>query len=194
MMTKFALLAASLINAIFLINSANASVVYDISENIGQATITGTITTDGNTGAIVASDILSWNLLLDSSSGSSTLTSSNSFLEQSSPAFVATPTNLSYNFNSGWFIFFSNNRVAFWCLEGANGGCNGDPGTSNIAINENSSRVNFVSSPLTGTVLLGTIAPAVPEPSTWAMMILGFCGLGFMAYRRKQGRSARSVA
>ncbi|WP_213773439.1 PEPxxWA-CTERM sorting domain-containing protein [Bradyrhizobium sp. dw_78] len=30
------------------------------------------------------------------------------------------------------------------------------------------------------------IASAVPEPSTWAMMILGFCGLGFMAYRRKQ--------
>ncbi len=27
-----------------------------------------------------------------------------------------------------------------------------------------------------------TIA-AVPEPSTWAMMLLGFCGLGFMAYR-----------
>jgi hypothetical protein len=25
----------------------------------------------------------------------------------------------------------------------------------------------------------------VPEPSTWAMMILGFLGLGFMAYRRK---------
>ena len=26
---------------------------------------------------------------------------------------------------------------------------------------------------------------AVPEPSTWAMMILGFAGLGFRAYRRK---------
>jgi PEP-CTERM motif len=25
---------------------------------------------------------------------------------------------------------------------------------------------------------------AVPEPSTWAMMILGFAGVGFMAYRR----------
>ncbi len=24
----------------------------------------------------------------------------------------------------------------------------------------------------------------VPEPSTWAMMILGFAGIGFMAYRR----------
>jgi PEP-CTERM motif-containing protein len=26
---------------------------------------------------------------------------------------------------------------------------------------------------------------SVPEPSTWAMMILGFAGVGFMAYRRK---------
>src|SRR5665213_315023 len=28
---------------------------------------------------------------------------------------------------------------------------------------------------------------AVPEPQTWAMMILGFIGVGFMAYRRKSG-------
>jgi hypothetical protein len=33
--------------------------------------------------------------------------------------------------------------------------------------------------------LTGTITAAVPEPSTWAMMILGFAGVGFMAYRRK---------
>jgi hypothetical protein len=26
---------------------------------------------------------------------------------------------------------------------------------------------------------------AVPEPSTWAMMILGFAGIGFMTYRRR---------
>jgi PEP-CTERM motif len=30
-----------------------------------------------------------------------------------------------------------------------------------------------------------SISSAVPEPSTWAMMILGFAGIGFMAYRRK---------
>jgi hypothetical protein len=28
-------------------------------------------------------------------------------------------------------------------------------------------------------------APSVPEPSTWAMLLLGFVGIGFMAYRRK---------
>lgn len=37
------------------------------------------------------------------------------------------------------------------------------------------------------------LTDAVPEPSTWAMMILGFCGLGFMAYRRK-ARVALSAA
>lgn len=30
-----------------------------------------------------------------------------------------------------------------------------------------------------------TFASAVPEASTWAMMLLGFCGVGFMAYRKK---------
>jgi hypothetical protein len=35
-----------------------------------------------------------------------------------------------------------------------------------------------------GAVLEFSVA-AVPEPSSWAMMILGFAGVGFMAYRRK---------
>ena len=37
----------------------------------------------------------------------------------------------------------------------------------------------------TFTAAAPIIAP-VPEPSTWAMMILGFMGVGFVAYRRKQ--------
>jgi hypothetical protein len=35
---------------------------------------------------------------------------------------------------------------------------------------------------------------AVPEPSTWAMMILGFFGAGFMVHRRKQNGSAVATA
>jgi hypothetical protein len=34
-------------------------------------------------------------------------------------------------------------------------------------------------------------ATAVPEPSTWAMIILGFMGVGFMAYRRRGPASFR---
>lgn len=35
-----------------------------------------------------------------------------------------------------------------------------------------------------GFTLIDTVA-AVPEPSTWAMMLLGFAGIAFVAYRRK---------
>ena len=41
--------------------------------------------------------------------------------------------------------------------------------------------VTLVSSSIIGD----PIASGVPEPSTWAMMLLGFAGIGFMAYRRK---------
>jgi hypothetical protein len=36
-----------------------------------------------------------------------------------------------------------------------------------------------------------TAVAAVPEPSTWAMMILGFLGVGFVSFRRKSGANLR---
>ena len=56
--------------------------------------------------------------------------------------------------------------------------------------------------PLTGVVetpiLTGLSSPhgldfipfAVPEPSTWALMMLGFAGLGFVGYRHAKGAVA----
>jgi PEP-CTERM motif len=43
----------------------------------------------------------------------------------------------------------------------------------------------------TGTM---TAITAVPEPSTWAMMILGFAGVGFLAYRRRNRAAALTTA
>lgn len=45
--------------------------------------------------------------------------------------------------------------------------------------------------PLRGTFAINS---AIPEPSTWAMMVLGFAGLGFLAYRRKQASAAAARA
>ena len=45
---------------------------------------------------------------------------------------------------------------------------------------------------VSGTLVIGSAVSAVPEPSTWAMMILGFAGVGFMAYRRKRGAALKS--
>jgi hypothetical protein len=36
-----------------------------------------------------------------------------------------------------------------------------------------------------------TLTAAVPEPATWAMMIVGFFGIGFMAYGRTRNQSLR---
>jgi PEP-CTERM motif len=41
---------------------------------------------------------------------------------------------------------------------------------------------------------VGTLSPAVPEPSTWAMIVLGFFGVGFMAYRRRNPTRAVRIA
>jgi hypothetical protein len=41
-----------------------------------------------------------------------------------------------------------------------------------------------------GGNLATTAVGGVPEPSTWAMMLLGFASVGFMAYRRRSGNTA----
>jgi hypothetical protein len=41
---------------------------------------------------------------------------------------------------------------------------------------------------------VSVIYSAVPEPSTWAMMILGFCGEGFMAYRKQNAATLRLIS
>jgi hypothetical protein len=35
---------------------------------------------------------------------------------------------------------------------------------------------------------------SVPEPKTWAMMLLGFAGLGYAAFRRGAKAKARTLA
>jgi hypothetical protein len=43
-----------------------------------------------------------------------------------------------------------------------------------------------------GTVSFDAVSP-VPEPSTWALMLLGFAGVGFIAYRHKSKPAALAL-
>jgi hypothetical protein len=63
---------------------------------------------------------------------------------------------------------------------------NADNGTvvfNNGGISAGGTDVFSLENPISLNTLV--ISNGVPEPSTWAMMILGFLGLGFMARRRK---------
>jgi PEP-CTERM motif len=44
-----------------------------------------------------------------------------------------------------------------------------------------------------GAFVIGGVVEAVPEPSTWAMMLIGFAGLGFVGYRTKSRVDVRVV-
>jgi hypothetical protein len=54
---------------------------------------------------------------------------------------------------------------------------------------DNSNSFQYWSDNLTLLPTTVTLTDGVPEPSTWAMMILGFAGIGFMTYRRKSPAS-----
>jgi hypothetical protein len=46
----------------------------------------------------------------------------------------------------------------------------------------------------TVAVSVALAAPPVPEPSTWATLLLGFAGLGFAGYRHtRKNRAARAA-
>jgi hypothetical protein len=61
--------------------------------------------------------------------------------------------------------YYSTNTVALTCAPGE------------CAVNDPPPSLDFVLS-------------SVPEPSTWAMMLIGFAGLGFVAYRSRQRKPA----
>jgi PEP-CTERM motif len=56
-------------------------------------------------------------------------------------------------------------------------------GAFGVAIATSSETLSYVAGGVTATA---------PEPSTWAMMLLGFAGLGFAGYRRSQRAPAVS--
>lgn len=85
-----------------------------------------------------------------------------------------------------WSAFLNNVQVGSGSFSVANGTILGfsDPtGFDDLRYTVNYNGA-IVSAPAFDSVVAQFTA-AVPELSTWAMMILGFAGIGFMAYRRK---------
>jgi hypothetical protein len=114
----------------------------------------------------------------------------------SPPAFLL--TTASSGFNVGNFAAGSINLPPYGTFEYEDGTFNSGHSTLFLVLSANSGTapVPLSVASIAGTFaaqiedangqtgVVATIAP-VPEPSTWAMMLLGFAGVSFMAYRRK---------
>lgn len=100
---------------------------------------------------------------------------------------VSLPFDFSFggwSFNDGIHSvsgFFNGTTLSFGPFAYANGSYNYTFSYGGVLASDGSS----YSSNITGVIT------AVPEPATWAMMTLGFLGLGFLAYRRRAGSSLR---
>jgi len=79
---------------------------------------------------------------------------------------------------------------AAYCLVGPGKYNDADGENYNIPGDPDSGR-RFTVTPLSEVTI--TFAGAVPEPSTWAMMMLGFACIGFTAYRRKSKPAMMAV-
>ncbi|MGB7407398.1 MAG: FxDxF family PEP-CTERM protein [Pontixanthobacter sp.] len=82
------------------------------------------------------------------------------------------------------FDLTPNGRVQFGSLEGIST----QAGTQNLSVRGFSAG----NGSFAGTIAFDPeVAAAVPEPSTWALLLLGFAGVGFSMRRRKQAPRVR---
>jgi hypothetical protein len=110
-----------------------------------------------------------------------------------SPFYTPFPNNGSMPTAPLNFIFSCNAILNSSCLPLINGGlASYVPHETSLSfgVPDGASGIQLVFN----TTVFDYIAPAVPEPSTWAMMILGFAGVGFMTYRRRNQSTALTVA
>jgi len=109
---------------------------------------------------------------------------------------TATTTGLFWNFDapaSSWagfsFPFTTFSQLTFLCFNGTAGDCDGYRSKVGIAVLDNRGELSVGLGSIQIAEGIVQIAEAriaaAPEPSTWAMMLLGFSGLGFMAYRQR---------
>jgi hypothetical protein len=186
------LVAALLLGVVgpFLGGSVALAAVYNIvpvSAVTVSLTATGSITTDGNFGALLTSDILDWNITFTGVGSPVTLNPTNSSIPSGLFGLTATATTLSINFDDFNSFFEFITPPCFPCAVVEWRGL-GNGGTFVEAANQSSDLSLFSSEPVnpqTGEQAIANVA-SVPEPSTWAMMILGFAGLGFTTYRRRK--------
>ena len=73
----------------------------------------------------------------------------------------------------------------YWCVNSNNGTCNENEFVVPQGFGDPSAQ--FVTR--AGNVVIASATGAAPEPATWALMLLGFAGLGYAGFRQSRARA-----
>jgi hypothetical protein len=178
------------------VSPANAT-VYDVNRTIGLGAVVGTITTDGATGTISPSDFVAWHLQLVGLGVTTLITSadSNAAVWGSGVDITADASHVSFNFsgNDSGFLVFQDGKSSgntYWCVNSTNGACS--QSESVVPQHFTDPSAQFVTR--SGNQVIASTAGSVPEPATWALMLLGFAGLGYAGFRQSRARAALAWA
>jgi hypothetical protein len=173
---------------------AQATIVYNVNLSIGAGGVVGTITTDGNTGVLSASDITAWNLTLTGNGGATyNLVNGASGVEvgnisapfnpnAGTPDLTADATHIYFNFDAldgGYFAFQTLPLYGgqnYFCNASHNNDFDCAQGMSVVPVLFSDSSSIYM--PTSGNQIIATAAGVpVPEPSTLFLILLGFAGL-----------------
>jgi hypothetical protein len=166
-------LVLSLVGATVLAvgSAASAAVTVDASSMTWSGpTTTNTTTTIGYTDTGLANPFSEWLQFTSDLGGLYSIVASTSSASVNFTSIVLTGPNGPFNLLPG----FDNGTVEFWSLDNFNL----QAGTYTLTLNGTNSQTGALS----GNI---TMNP-VPEPATWAMMLLGFGAVGFAMRRRRR--------
>jgi hypothetical protein len=169
--------------------SACASILYNVNYAVGSGSIVGTVTTDGASGILSASNFTAWNLTVTGVGGvTDSLTNLNSGVYAGGSKITADATHIFFDFthdnaNPSYLAFqkIFGSGDNYVCASNATFSLTPCyEGTS--AIPESFTSISAAYGHPVGSEIIATVG--VPEPANWALMIAGFGLVGSSMRRR----------
>ena len=186
-----AVIAAAVLSTSATAFSSAQAATYIGSRTIGTGSVNISITTDGTIGAIDDGNIVSYVIDLVNLDGTFTLNEANSGTLITG-GLSATATDLLFDFGFSGFALFQapgpGSGDTFYCLQGITP-CYTPVDVPGEAVEATTDYI-YPTAPQSGVQVIASLAGtgAVPEPATWAMMILGLGAVGgaMRSARRRQ--------
>ena len=167
--------------ALIWAGAADATVYAIEGQDIPPATISGTITTDGTLGALTLANIIGIDLTVSDGSNTVVLTIPYALVGSS---LAATSAGLFFDYTGGatasYFIAIDTGPPATsaYCIATGPQACENTANAEAIVVAD----VLYEGAAQSGEVQIGVVV--APEASTWAMLLIGFAGLGgYTRYR-----------